>query len=256
MVVVEQVVTPLDRRPQRLLADVGGRADLVQEGETVVQAGEDGGRRQHLDPGCGELDRQREPVEHPADVGDVGGVRLVDLESRAGGASPVAEQADRLRILDLLATTRPDWGRPSGGTGQATSPATASGWRLVARMVSARQSRSSRRAAVAQASTRCSHVSSTSRPGRSPIPTASASNGSASAATPTAPAISYGTTRASLTSARLDEPHRPFCAASAWATARARPGLAGPARPGQRHDAVVREHLVDPLELLLPADQP
>ena len=32
--------------------------------------------------------------------------------------------------------------------------------------------------------------------------------------------------------------------------------LAGPARPGQRHDAVVREHLLDPFEFLLPADQP
>ena len=102
VVIVEQVVAPLNRRPQRLLADVGGRADLVQEGETVVQAGEDGGRRQHLDPGCGEFDRQREPVEHLADVGDVGGVRLVDLESRAGGASPVAEQANGLGLLDLL----------------------------------------------------------------------------------------------------------------------------------------------------------
>ena len=98
-------------------------------------------------------------------------------------------------------------------------------------------------------------MSSTSRPGRSPIPTASASNVSASAATPTAPAISYGTTRASLTSASSTS-HTGRLRRLGMGHGEGQAGLAGPARPGQRHDAVVGERLVDPLELLLPADQP
>ena len=53
----------------------------------------------------------------------------------------------------------------------------------------------------------------------------------------------------------LDEPHRPS-GRLGMGHGEGQAGLARPARSGQRHDAVVREHLVDPLELLLPADQP
>ena len=54
---------------------------------------------------------------------------------------------------------------------------------------------------------------------------------------------------------QLDEPHRP-ARRFGMGHGEGEAGLAGSARPGQRHDAVVGERFVDPLELLLPADQP
>ena len=98
-------------------------------------------------------------------------------------------------------------------------------------------------------------MSSTSRPDRSPIPTASASNviglgrhtdGARNLVRDHARVVDLG---------ELDEPHRPSRRLG-MGHGEGQAGLAGPARPGQRHDAVVREHLLDPLELLLPADQP
>ena len=60
---VEQVVAPADRRAQRLLALGRVARAGAEQVEPARQAVEDLGRGEDLDPGGGELDRQRQPVE-------------------------------------------------------------------------------------------------------------------------------------------------------------------------------------------------
>ena len=58
----EEFVTPGDRTPQRALAG-GGVAPAVPEGgEALIEAGGEGGQRQHFDASRGELDGEGEAV--------------------------------------------------------------------------------------------------------------------------------------------------------------------------------------------------
>ena len=74
----EQVVAPVDRRPQRLLPRVGVAATLEQV-EALREALEDLSRRERLGARGGELDGERQLVESDAELGDL----LARLEAGA-----------------------------------------------------------------------------------------------------------------------------------------------------------------------------
>ena len=99
---VEQIVAPRDRAPQRLLP-VGeiARARL-QQAEAALQPRQDRRGRQQLDARRGQLDRQRQPVQAGADLGDRRGVVVGDLESRLDRERPLDEQPDRLVLRHTL----------------------------------------------------------------------------------------------------------------------------------------------------------
>src|SRR5919201_1140113 len=83
----EELVAPVDRGPQRLLALGQVARAARQQLEPPAQASLERARRQQLDArGC-ELDRQRQPVQPPADLLDRGAVELVVLERRQGCAA-------------------------------------------------------------------------------------------------------------------------------------------------------------------------
>ena len=116
--------------------------------------------RQRADPGGGQLDRQRDAVQRPADRRHRGARWLGSARNRARSprrvrrtAATASAGADRARPA----------GRPAAGPARRVSPATRSGSRLVAGSAQVgRGARSSRWQSRAQASSRCSQLSSAS----------------------------------------------------------------------------------------------
>ena len=88
----EQVMAPVDRGPQRLLAGQRSAAPGAEHVEALAQARCDLVERQRGRAGRGELDRQRHAVQTPADLlhGARGAVRAIEARPRRGGA--LAEQ--------------------------------------------------------------------------------------------------------------------------------------------------------------------
>ena len=101
MIVVEQLVAPLDRCPQRPLPGVPWRAGGEQR-EPIVEPREDRGDREHPGASSGELDRQREAVEHPAHRRDLLGIGGVDREVPAHGPGPLGEQLHGLAGAEVV----------------------------------------------------------------------------------------------------------------------------------------------------------
>ena len=106
--------------------------------------------------------RQRDAVEAVADADDGGGV-VAQCEGKVGldGAGAVDEQAERAVRVEVgqVAQWR-EVGKGSEGTRKIASPSMPSGSRLVARMRRRGQARSRVSASRAQASSRCSQLSS------------------------------------------------------------------------------------------------
>ena len=69
LAVRQQVVAPLNGRPERLVARQGGAAPAGEQAEPVGQAIEDLLGGQYSRPDRGELDRQRQAVEATAQAG-------------------------------------------------------------------------------------------------------------------------------------------------------------------------------------------
>ena len=91
-------MAPLDRRAQRLLARVGVPSSLEQV-EPLRETLEDLRRREDARARGGQLDRERQVVQPPAELGD----RLVRCEPRA-----LTEQLDRVGLARAAAPrTRP-----------------------------------------------------------------------------------------------------------------------------------------------------
>ena len=81
LAIVEQLVAPVDRAAQCLLA-FGQIARAASENvESIEQAGPQFGGVEQLHASRCELDRQRQSVEVPADVDDVAGVGGGERES-------------------------------------------------------------------------------------------------------------------------------------------------------------------------------
>jgi hypothetical protein len=95
---VQQVVAPLDRGLQCLLAGGDTPRAAGQQPEAVVQTRRDLRGRQRPHPGGGQLDGQRDPVESLADGVDGVSVAVVDDEPGHDVVGPVREQADRLGL--------------------------------------------------------------------------------------------------------------------------------------------------------------
>jgi hypothetical protein len=63
-------VAPGNRRPQRPLARIGV-ARALEQIEPLRETLQDLGRGEHARPGRGQLDRERQVVQPPAQLGDV-----------------------------------------------------------------------------------------------------------------------------------------------------------------------------------------
>ena len=96
LAVAQQLVAPVDGRAQRVVA--GGRVASGGAGsaECHVQTFGDLGGRQQPAAGRGELDRQRQPVDAPADLRDRGSVAVAQIKRGIVGTRPLDEQRDRI----------------------------------------------------------------------------------------------------------------------------------------------------------------
>ncbi len=93
--IVEQVVAPGDRSAQRLLTLGQVACPGRQDVQLVIEPDEDRVGAEQLDPGGGQLDRERHAVEPCADRGDGRRVLVGDAETRADRDGTLDEQADR-----------------------------------------------------------------------------------------------------------------------------------------------------------------
>ena len=189
----EQVVAPLDRGAQRLLARARRAAAGGEDVEAVAQPRRDLLQRQRGHARRGQLDGQRHAVQAPADLLDR------RLRPRSVGLKPgsaAARSANR-----RLASA-------SDGTRQATSPSQCSGSRLVARTRTPGPARSRSSARRAHASITCSQLSSTTIASRAARCAARASCAErwAGIGTPTASAVAWATSAPSVEAGELDEP--------------------------------------------------
>ena len=98
LVVGEEVVRPGDRRPQRLLPRVRV-AEASQQVEALAEPLEDLRRRERPRTRGGELDRERQVVEAPAELGDLGASARAGTGRRTG--APPRAREGRHRAVDL-----------------------------------------------------------------------------------------------------------------------------------------------------------
>ena len=91
---VEQVVAPRDRTPQRLLASGQVTRSGSEDVELLIEPDEDGVGREDLDPGRCQLDGERHPMQPRADGRDRGSVLVGDCEARPDRDGPLDEQPD------------------------------------------------------------------------------------------------------------------------------------------------------------------
>lgn len=94
LVLAEQVVAPVEGRAQRPVTG-GSRARTgLEQREPLAQASQELLGGEGRDARGGELDRQRQPVEPAAHLGDRRGVRGLELEPRRAALRAVDEQPD------------------------------------------------------------------------------------------------------------------------------------------------------------------
>ena len=218
LVLVEQVVRPGDRRPQRRVALLGVAGSL-QRVEPVGEAIEQRLGREQLRPGGGELERQRQAVEPVAELHD--GVRRGDVGPHRLRA--FAEQRHRLvaherREVELGLALDPQRLAARGEQSQAGTAATSS---------------ASGRATPGR---RCSRLSHTTCVRRSPMRAAIAAGSGADA--PSRSATAGSTNSASRSGASGTKTVPPAASSpSRRASSIAEPRLAGSARADDREHA-------------------
>ena len=93
---VQQRIRPLDGGCQGLLPRQSGAASPGQEAETLVETVCKATQRQRAQPGSGQLDGQRQPVQPLADRHHQRGGPLVDHQGGALRPGPLDEQRDRI----------------------------------------------------------------------------------------------------------------------------------------------------------------
>jgi hypothetical protein len=92
--VVEELVAPVERRPQCAVARDRGATTVGEEAEPIVEPIEHVLRFEHAKPGGRHLNRQRQAVEPVTDPGHRREVRVRPGSTRADPAGSVQEQAD------------------------------------------------------------------------------------------------------------------------------------------------------------------
>ena len=230
--VVEQVVGPLHGVAQRLMAlQTAPRSD--QQPEPVVEPVAHLGDRHRQHARCGQLDRQRDAVEAPADLDD--SVRVIGRQRDSGRHALGRGRRTALRRPSRLRVTSSD------GTGQSCSSATRRPSRLVARIVTVADCARIVSIISAAASTTCSQLSNTSSRDR---PSNAAATLSARLipgcwVIPSTAATASGTAAGITDGGQFDHPHpvgelvrRPR------GDLQRQPCLADPADTGQRHQAM------------------
>ena len=116
----QQLVAPVHRRPERLLALGQVARPAAQEAQPVAQAIPQDLGREQAQVRRGELDRQGQAVQPAADLGDCRGVVVGQLEVRGGptrARSTNSWTASNSPIRRAAATRPTGRRRPSGGTG-------------------------------------------------------------------------------------------------------------------------------------------
>jgi hypothetical protein len=100
----QEVVAPSDGVAHRL--ETGGQVARAagQEREATLQPRDERCRREDARPRRRQLDRQRQPVEAPAEGGDGGGVGIGQREGRIGGAGTLDEERDRRSLRQDVET--------------------------------------------------------------------------------------------------------------------------------------------------------
>ena len=99
---VEEVVAPVDRAAQRLLAGRQVARPAGQDREALPQPREEGLRREQLDPGGCQLDREREPIEARAQLGHRGRVLVRHREVVARSSGTLDEERDGVVLGEVL----------------------------------------------------------------------------------------------------------------------------------------------------------
>ena len=95
LALVEQVVTPVDERAQRLLARQCVPASAGEQTEALVELIAQLPWRENPHPRRGELDCERDAVEAPADFGNKGRVFVGEREVASDGDGALDEERDR-----------------------------------------------------------------------------------------------------------------------------------------------------------------
>ena len=160
----QQIVAPVDRRPQRPLALEYGPAAARQQVEAIVKPrGDLLDRHRGRARGC-ELEGERDAIQPTADPRHGRGVGGRERKLQLHLTDAVDEQPHRLVLQQTVpARDSVGWlGTSSDGTRHAISPATRSASRLVASTRRPDVAPRSRSTSSAQASIRCSQLSSSS----------------------------------------------------------------------------------------------
>ena len=98
LVVVEEPVAPVHRRPEGFVAGLRRAAAAGEDGEAVLELGEDLVRRHHPGASGGELDGEWDALDATADSSDCLRVFVVESEGGLGGAEAVGEKAHGLLL--------------------------------------------------------------------------------------------------------------------------------------------------------------
>ena len=100
LVLVEEVVAPVDGLPQRLLSRREIARPAREESEALVEPLAQHTRRECSDPRSGELDRERQSVDAATDLDEVVLVRLRPRERRLEELRALDEELDRLGLAE------------------------------------------------------------------------------------------------------------------------------------------------------------
>ena len=98
----QELVAPVERGPERLLARQRGPVAAGEQREAVVEAGRDAECAERRHPCGGELDGERDAVQAPADGRDGRRHAVIWQEPRLRGVRPCHEQPDRIVPQHLL----------------------------------------------------------------------------------------------------------------------------------------------------------
>src|SRR5262249_25010331 len=98
----QQVVAPVERRAERLVAWQRRAAASRQEAKPVVEARSEALYDEDIDAAGREFDRKRNSIKPAADVGDDGGVGVAQLEFVRDGGGPLDEKLDRRKSHGLV----------------------------------------------------------------------------------------------------------------------------------------------------------
>ena len=113
----EQLPAPVDDGPQGLLPRRGVAGTGDQQPEPVVEPREELVHAQGPDAGRRQFQRQRNPVEPPAQPGDSLGVTLIEAETRRGRRRPYREQLYGAEPRQAARSWSPQAHRPEVFTG-------------------------------------------------------------------------------------------------------------------------------------------